>query len=424
MSEFNRTELCRGVSFTGIIDDRFKRNRIGVALITPLDKKTAAANALLSCVLTRSCKKYPDFTSFSRKLDSLYSAAIYPLVRKIGDYQAVVISVSGIEDKYAYDGQSVSEQLSELLCSVLFEPNLTDGRFNEEDVEQERRQLLEDIDAEFNEKRTYAINRCIENMCQGEPFSIGRCGSREDVESLSSDDIYNAWKNLIDNSRVEITMLGSTDPEKSIEKFRSFFKPRTCELPSDSITKTAGEEVRRITETDELSQSKLVMGFRCKKPGGSKESVENTLMGIILGGIPTSKLFLNVREKQSLCYYCAARVDNEKGILLIDSGVESENIEKTEAAVLRQIEEMKKGNITEEELHFAKLALKNAFISSTDSLAALQSFYISRANMKEKLSPREASALVDDITSEKITMLARQIELDTVYTLKGQTEAE
>ena len=154
MSDFVRKNICDGVAFGSITDDRFKIGRLSATLITPLDRKTAAANALLSCVLTRSCKKYPDFTTLSKKLDSLYGAALYPSVRQIGDYQAVSVAASGIEDRFALDGQSVSSELAELLCSILFDPNVENGLFNDEDIEQERRQLIENIDAEFNEKVT------------------------------------------------------------------------------------------------------------------------------------------------------------------------------------------------------------------------------------------------------------------------------
>ena len=158
MSDFIRINICDGVAFSSISDDRFKIGRMGAALITPIAKKAAAANALLSCVLTRSCKKYPDFTALSRKLNSLYGASLYPSFRQIGDYQAITISASGIDDKYV--PESVSSEIAELLCNILFEPNVENGLFCDEDIEQERRQLLEIIDSEYNDKRLYAIKKC------------------------------------------------------------------------------------------------------------------------------------------------------------------------------------------------------------------------------------------------------------------------
>ena len=419
MYEFKKKTICDGVSFGNIKDDRFKRGRINATLIVPLDKKTAAANALLSCVLTRSCKKYPDFTSLNRKLDELYGAALYPSVSKYGDFQTVTLSVSGLDDRYALDGKSISSEITELLCSILFEPNITNGHFLEEDFQQEKRQLIENIDAEFNDKRSYAIRRCIEIMCRDELFSISRFGSREDVAALTQENIYKAWKSLLDNARAELCMLGSTPYEKALEGFKKYFdgKPRKM-TGSTKIISDVGE-VKRIVETEEIVQSKLVMGFRSAYPKTVRERIANTLMSMILGGTPTSKLFQNVREKQSLCYYCSSNVNNNKGIMLIDSGVETDNIEKTESAVMEQITALVHGNVTDEELLSAKKALKNLYISTMDSLSAMHAWYMGSVLSSLVASPLEEAEIVDDITKEEVVELANRIKLDTVFSLIG-----
>ncbi len=419
MYEFTKKTICDGVSFGNIKDDRFKRGRINATLIVPLDKKTAAANALLSCVLTRSCKKYPDFTSLNRKLDELYGAALYPSVSKYGDFQTVTLSVSGLDDRYALDGKSISSEITELLCSILFEPNITNGHFLEEDFQQEKRQLIENIDAEFNDKRSYAIRRCIEIMCRDELFSISRFGSREDVAALTQENIYKAWKSLLDNARAELCMLGSTPYEKALEGFKKYFdgKPRKM-TGSTKIISDVGE-VKRIVETEEIVQSKLVMGFRSAYPKTVRERIANTLMSMILGGTPTSKLFQNVREKQSLCYYCSSNVNNNKGIMLIDSGVETDNIEKTESAVMEQITALVHGNVTDEELLSAKKALKNLYISTMDSLSAMHAWYMGSVLSSLFASPLEEAEIVDDITKEEVVELANRIKLDTVFSLIG-----
>ncbi len=420
MSDFIRKSICDGVAFSSITDDRFKIGRLGATLITPLDKKTAAANALLSFVLTRSCKKYPDFTALSRKLNSLYGASLYPSIRQIGDYQAVTVSANGIDDKYVPGDESISSQIAELLCSIIFEPNAENGLFSDEDIEQERRQLLEGIDAEYNDKRTYAIKKCIEIMCENEAYSIGRVGSREDVEGIRNEDVYNAWKHILKNARVELTMLGSSDPAKAAAGFEKYFasSPRTIKkIPVETVVP---KEVKRAEETEELSQSKLVMGLRTAYFSDDEDCLANSLMSIILGGTTTSKLFQNVREKESLCYYCAARVDNSKGIMLIDSGVEAENIEKTEKSILRQLDLLRQGDITDEEMQAAKLAVKNSLMASLDSLAAMQGFYIGGLLKDRQLSPLQAALAVDGITKERVTELANKVTLDTVFTLRGE----
>ena len=419
MSDLIRKDICEGVAFNSIGEKRNKKSRISATLVAPLNKKTAAANALLSYVLTRSCRKYPDFTALSRKLDELYGAALYPSVRRQGDLQLISFSAAGLDDRYSLNGESVSSELADLLCSIIFDPALTDGKFNTEDLEQERRQLIDAIDADFNDKRIYAINRCIECMCRNEPFSIGRFGSREDVSKLTQDDVYYAWQQLLENSRTELAMLGSADPQNAYDRFKTYFENKPRRMTASTVIIDKPEEVKHITETEEISQSKLVMGFRTACPDTKEKYVTSSLMSAILGGTPTSKLFVNVREKQSLCYYCASSVDNAKGIMLIDSGVETKNIEKTEDAVLEQIRLLKNGCITDEELSAAKLALKNAYISSLDSLAALQSFYINGILCNLPMAPLEAASIVENITKEQVTELAKQIQPDTVFSLIG-----
>ena len=373
MSDLIRKDICEGVAFNSIVDTRFKKSRISATLVAPLNKKTAAANALLSYVLTRSCRKYPDFTALSRKLDELYGAALYPSVRRQGDLQLISFSAAGLDDRYSLNGESVSSELADLLCSIIFDPALTDGKFNTEDLEQERRQLIDAIDADFNDKRIYAINRCIECMCRNEPFSIGRFGSREDVSKLTQDDVYYAWQQLLENSRTELAMLGSADPQNAYDRFKTYFENKPRRMTASTVIIDKPEEVKHITETEEISQSKLVMGFRTACPDTKEKYVTSSLMSAILGGTPTSKLFVNVREKQSLCYYCASSVDNAKGIMLIDSGVETKNIEKTEDAVLEQIRLLKNGCITDEELSAAKLGMNDRyFVIKTGERGASQ----------------------------------------------------
>lgn len=419
MSEFERREICEGVGFNSISDARFKKGRIAAALITPLSRRTASANALLSCVLTRSCAKYPDVTALYRKLNDLYGAALYPTVYRRGDFQMISISAAGLDDRYAPEGKGISGELAELLCSILFEPKLVEGRFDPEDVEQERRQLIENIDAEYNDKRTYAINRCIEKMCKDELFSIGRYGSREDVAALDSDSIYSAWGELLEKSEIELMMLGNADPGNAFESFKNRFGSKPRKIIGETLYIDKVSEVKRIVETDEIAQSKLVMGYRCAHPKNIEDRIANTVMSAVLGATPTSKLFTNVREKQSLCYYCASSVDNEKGIMLVDSGVETQNIEKTEKAVSEQISLMKNGVITDEELSNAKLAVKNAYLASMDSLATMQSYYLGMILTGTVYTPVQAAALVDNVTKDQVISLAGQIKPDTVFSLIG-----
>lgn len=419
MSELIRKQICEGVTFDTIEDSRFKAGRMNIKLITPISRATAAENALLACVLARSCKKYPDFTSLSRRLNELYGAALFPVIRKVGEHQVIAFVASGLEDRYALRGECISAELAELLCSVIFEPKLIDGHFDEEDVEQERRQMLEQIDAEFNDKRGYAMKRCIEIMCRDELYSVSRYGNREEMLAVTGDDLVSAWKKLLDNAAVSAMRLGSGSVQGVYDTIESRFAGRPRRIKGAAKIISEVSEVKRAVETDEISQSKHIMGYRIKYPETAKECIATSMMSVMLGGAPTSKLFLNVREKQSLCYYCACAADNEKGIMIIDSGVETDKIEKTEKAVTEQVDLMKNGDITDDELIHAKLLLKNAYISSLDSLGAMDNYYCTRVLRESPVSPRQSAEIAESITRDEIIELASHIKLDTVFSLVG-----
>ena len=185
MININRQTLADNVYFNSVRDSRFKTMKISANLIVPLSSDTASANAVLAGVLSRSCEEYPDFTALSKKLSSLYGADLTVNVTKCGDRQVVTISAAGLDDRYALDNESVAEELSRLLCSVIFRPNVSDSAFIGSEVEQERRQLLEVIDSEFNDKRIYANSQLIKNMCKDEVFGIKRNGTAEQIKAVT-----------------------------------------------------------------------------------------------------------------------------------------------------------------------------------------------------------------------------------------------
>lgn len=425
MNAVNRQELSPGVYFSSVDDGRFKTGRISVTMLVPLKKETAARNALLPQVLTRSCKKYPDFLSLNKRLNSLYGASVAGYCRKFGEAQALTLSIAGLDDRFTIDKEWVSAELTELLCAMLFEPKFEEGAFCKQDVEQERRQLLDAIDAEYNEKRVYAVNRCIEIMCKGEAFGIRRYGSREAVEKLSPRDVYGAWEDVLKTARVEVMMIGSSDKTAAVETFRTAFE-KINRRPSEIKTEVVrgADSVTRQTEELDVAQSKLVMAFRTGIAEPDGDVMAQRLMSAVLGGTPNSKFFLNVREKYSLCYYCAARYDRNKGILTVDSGVETQNIEKAEKEILNQIHALQNGELSDFEMDSTKLSITNSFNSMSDTVGGTEAWYISQLLDKEQLTPEEASKRVMDVSAQQVIDAAKKLMLDTVYVLRPNGNGE
>ncbi len=420
MSQINRKQLADGVFFSSVRDGRFKTMKISANIIVPLSADTAAANALLCDVLSHSCKAYPDFTALSKKLCSLYGADLSAFVRKVGDHQLIALSAMGLDDRYTLNGESVAQELSRLLCSVIFEPNLSDGVFVEENVEQERRQLLDSIDAEYNDKRLYAIAQLIKHMCAKETYGIKRYGSAQQVREVTPQDLTNAWKNLLKTAIFEIVYVGDSAPDKAQAVFSEAFGniDRAPAAADTQIIRTANS-VNTVTEEINVAQAKLVMGFRAGTALPEKEADAAALMCAILGGTANSKLFCNVREKQSLCYYCASRYDKHKGIMLIDSGVQTENIDKLKAGILKEIEDMKNGVITDFEMDATKRAMINSFYSSNDTVGGIEAWYTAQLFDGGFTTIEEMAARIGAVTKEQVIAAANKLTLDTVYVLKN-----
>ena len=421
MNSIKRNVIADGVFFNSIKDSRFKTMKISANIIVPLSEETASANAILCGVLSRSCKDYPDFTKLSKKLCSLYGANLNASVRKSGDRQILSLSATGLDDRYAFAGESVAKELSMLLCSVIFEPNLNNNMFVESEVEQERRQLFDLIDSEYNDKRIYANGQLIKNMCANEVFGLKRYGTAEKIKEVTPSSLYDTWLNLLKTAIFEIMYIGDSTPDKAVEVFTEAFSKverKPVELTNEIVR--SADEVKHVTEEMDLSQSKLVIGFRADCAVPDREVNATRLMCAILGGTANSKLFCNVREKQSLCYYCASRYDTQKGILTIDSGVEGENLEKAEKGILKEVADMKRGEITDFEIEAAKMAVVNSFNSSNDTVSGIESWYSSQLLNGEFKSIEELSEEINAITKEEIIKAAQKLTLDTVYVLKNK----
>lgn len=417
----NRNEISNGVYFSSIKDSRFKTMKISANIIVPLSQETASENALLCGVLSRSCKAYPDFTLLSKKLSSLYGADLATSVVKSGDCQVLRISASGLDDSYAFAGESISRELSSLLCSVIFEPNVSNNAFEEEEVEQERRQLLDLIDSEFNDKRIYANGQLIKNMCANEVFGMKRYGTPEKIKAVTPASLYFTWRNILKTARFEIIYIGDSSADKAQKVFENAFSD-VQRSPSSLRTEVvkSSDDVKHIVENMELSQSKLVMGFRTGTAIPDESVNATRLMCAILGGTASSKLFCNVREKQSLCYYCASRYDSHKGIMTIDSGVEGDNLEKAEKAILKEVEDMKNGIISDFEIEATKMAVVNSFRTSNDTVSGIETWYANQLFNTSFKTVDEISAEINAVTKEDIISAAQRLSLDTVYQLKNK----
>lgn len=412
-------ELAPGVRLRGFADTRFKTMRISVHMIVPLRQETAAVYALLPAVMSRVCKAYPDYTLMSRYLCDLYGASLTTGVRRMGDCQVLSLHASSIADRYALDGRAVSRQLAELLASLLFDPYFEEGTFPQESILKEKRQMLELLASEFNDKQLYARRKCEAALFAGEPAGIGRCGTPEEIHKIDGNALLEAWKTLLNTAVFEIFVLGDCDPEGIAPLFSQPFVAlhrSPCKLTTGVLP--VRPAVQRLEETLPVEQSKLVMGLRLQQPMQQFDAMR--LMIALFGGSPSSKLFVNVREKQSLCYYCAARGDLLKGALFVESGIDAVQRVAVEQAVLQQLQAVQAGDFTKDEWQKARLALANSCRTVNDYLGATENWYLSQLLFDAIRTPEEDINALMDVTPEQIVQAAQSASLDTVYVLKGR----
>lgn len=415
------TQESNGMQSLWCSTPQFKTSRLSVHMILPLSTpQLASVRAFVPNVITRVTREYPDYTEFGKYLAKLYGASIQAGVSRIGDNQILTIASSGIANRYAFAGEDIQRALAEIIESAVFTPLLdADGQLPAKGFAQEKRQLIEMLDAEFNEKQIYARNRCTEIMFAGEAAGIPHLGTRQTLLDVTREQVKSAWENVAQSAQICQFNIGDGANGQFAEQFAQR-RSNSSVSETKSAAHRSSAPTKVVEENMPLAQSKLVMGFRTD--GSQKNQLATKLMAVIFGGTPSAKLFVNVREKESLCYYCSARHDMSKDVVFVESGVETKNLERAEEAVLREFSSMQKGDISQDEILHAKLAMSNSYNSIADSAGSMEGWYLSGMLRRDMRTPEEVREILMQITKEDIVDAARGVMLDTVYKLKGDSE--
>lgn len=416
MSQVKTYACSEGVTLRTFLSPHFKTMRVSVNLLVPASEDRAAAYGLLPSLISRASRRYPSYTALGRRLAELYGAGLGSSVQKIGGYQMLGISVEGISGRYAFGGEDMFAELTGLLFDVIFDAlKDRDGLYPLDGFLQEKRQQLEQKDSDFSDKMIYAHQRCHEILFEGSPAGIDRLGSRESIKALRREDLLGVWEELLSRSRIEISVLGDCGPD--LEAFREKFSPLGKGWKLGPVPYTH-PVLRRVTEEQPVAQSKLAMAFRADVPPGDRQLFQ--LMSAVLGEPVSSKLFLHVREDQGLCYYCDSTFSWANGTLFIESGVETGDLDRVEAAILEQLAAMRRGEITEAELRGAKLYLCNSLYSISDSLHRVEGWYLGQAlSPEEELTPEQAAERLMKYTAADVAEAANRLRPAVVYRLKG-----
>jgi len=419
-TSYFREELGNGIGFTSIIDPKFKTNTFRVKFITKLDEYISPKNTLAISVLCSCNSKYKTLAELSKKLNALYGSALYGESGIRGDNQIISMSMSCIEDRYAIEQEKIFDELFELFELCLFKPNATAGAFDSREFSLKKRDLIETIKSEINNKRGYAVMRSRKTIFTGEPLEFSVNGTIEIAQEITSAECYEAYLDFLRYSQVEVFFVGPKPMDNLKEKIKKVFSQVEREVRTKIVYDLSPlkEVLSEVTEELDVNQSKMVMALKSTNPN----KYANSLMSKILGGTTFSKLFVNVREKLSLCYYCSAMYMLSKGTLVIDSGVEQSNIEKAKNEILNQLNEIKLGNFTDEDIENTVLYIANSLKSVGDTPSSLVGWYMDKYYLGEVCTPYEEIKKYEDIKREDIIEAAKSFELDTVYIMNGKND--
>lgn len=421
-------QLADGVELLVNRTDKFKTGLLSATLTVPLRREDATAGALIPEVLYRGSRSCPDMERLSAATDALYGASLGTGVRQRGESQCISFLCSVIDDRYALDGSAVLEPAAGLMGEVLLDPAAENGVFRRDYVKGEGANLADRIRARVNDKRSWSIFRLVQEMCAGEAYAVDKLGDAEEALSVSPEGLWADYQALLGRAKVTFYYGGSAQPERVEETVRRAFAPliRGRNAPVEcAVPREPSGPVRTVTDEMDVTQGKLAMGFRT---GGvtmdSPDYPALLVCNALYGGSANSRLFLNVREKMSLCYYASSLIDKLKGLLVVSSGVEFGDFDRAQEAILAQLDELRAGRFTDEERNAAIRTVVNGLRGRLDSQGQMEDDCVTKLICGVR--PDDGAELiraVERVTAEDIARAAQRIRLDTVYRLTGKEGA-
>lgn len=413
-----RENLAPGVFLNTLDAQKFNRCRITIRFQYPACRETATASAVLPLVLERCCADYPDMTLLSRRLAKLYGADLSVDNSTNGANRVLTVSVTGIKDEFALEGEDLTAEYADLVFGVAFRPYLVNSRFDEEALAIERGKLRQQLQAEVNDKRLYCVRQARRRFFGDSLAGVERDGYLEEVDGVTPQLLTQVYEEMLCRASIEVTAIGAKD-----ETVRRLLlaalegRKRDWQAPLPGLFMPRRQPDHQV-ETMDMVQAKLCLLFTAGRCTGAQEIAASRLAMALYGGSVTSRLFLNVREKQSLCYYCSSSYTSVTGCMMVDSGVEPANARKAEAAILKELAQLCDGPITDEEMEDCRRGLLSSLESVEDSLSGLEGWYFAEIVRGGPVStPAQARAALEQVTKEQVRQVLRQFTLSVSYLL-------
>ncbi len=426
MSHVKCFNIKQGLNLYYIPESKFKTTYVSINIHNTLKKETASKCALLVDVMRRGCKKFPNESAISLYLQELYGASFSADIRRKGIDQILSFSAVAVDDAYLPDGEACFDKVLAFLFDMLLEPYTENGHFSDVYVAQEKTNLINDIRALVNDKRSYSVWRLIENMCQNDSYSVHELGSEDAVESISPEDLYAFYEKTLTAGPIDIFVMGNADVGKICAYTQKRFENIELTNHDYPIPELYHENLlgKEITERFDVTQSKICLGFKTSIAPTDKDYYKLMVYNSILGGGAHSKLFNEVREKLSLAYYAGSRLERYKGLMIISAGIESGNKEKALSEIFAQIDAIKKGNFTEEEFQASVKSIVNSLRTIGDSIGYLCDYYLGQTITNTQISLEEYIAQINAVTRQDIIDVAQNITLEMIYVLTGKESEE
>lgn len=414
-------ELFPGITLRCFPDNRFKQAVLSIQFLREMNREQASLGALLPTVLLRGCEGAPDMGTITARLDDLYGASAGALVRRIGDIQTVGLSCGFMEDAYAMDGDQILAPMIAFAGQLLLRPVLEKGVFRADYVESEKKNLISAIESMRNNKRAYANAQLLKAMCKADSYGIPQYGEAEQVAAITQDTLFDYYKKVLRESPVDIFYAGSARPEAVAALLRPLFASlERCVTPLPAQTPFHSCPGVDSGECMDIAQGKLAMGYVTPITLRHDRFTAMQVCNTILGAGMTSKLFMQVREKLSLCYDIGSAYHSSKGIVVVSAGIDFDQAQNVRRETERQLALCREGEFTPEELVCAKEQLMTQLRAVHDSPGSIENYYATAAVSGLGMTPAEYMDAVEAVTAQDVCDAAKTLQLHSVFFLKGE----
>lgn len=416
-------EIKKGIKLHTIHTDKFKTNLIAVFLTTKITRENVTKNAVISALLRRGSKTMPSQEEISKQMEEMYGASFDCGLDKTGDNQVLKFYLDTVNDNFLPEkGENMLETSFEKLLEIVFDPYIENGGFKPEYVEQEKNNIKQRIEGKIDNKARYSMDRCIEEMYKEEPFGLYKFGLIEDLENLNAKNLYEYYKQLIDTCKIDIFVSGMiSENSKQVIKNNPRLEKLKERKPDYIVPKELNKELPQkeniVTESMEVTQGKLIVGLNvCLDKEELRYHVQ--IYNSILGGSANSKMFQNVREKAHLAYVASSSYLRYKNNIFINCGIEIGNYEKALELIKKQIEDMKQGDFTEEDIENAKKGIIAAIQTIEDEQDTEITYYFGQELSQTKVSKEEYKQKIQNVRKEDVVQVAKNVAIHTIYFLK------